>query len=268
MRINIKEKSKLLSDRAMQCCMRGDYDEALKYFDEGLSEDEDNIFLLYNKAGCLNRMGDFESSKPVFEKIIELCDEKIILDEFTLNIKANSYAFLGDFDTAGEIFEKVLKHFPNNVDALTSKAISLKREFEYDESLKCFDKALSLDPDNFQLNMYKGELLLDMGKKEESKQFIDKAYELDSNFPYVWYLKGQYHSKAHEDYKKAICCYEKAVELEPDFNKCYYDLGICHVLLGNAEKAKEAFRKVSQFDPERSEMLDEITDFLSSSYPR
>jgi tetratricopeptide (TPR) repeat protein len=270
MEFNINEKSILLSDKAMECCLNGNFENALKYFDEGLSVDEDNILLLYNKAGCLVNMGEIEQSDPIFKKIIGLCDE-MDKSELVLNIKANSYTYLRDFDSAREVFEEILKDFPNNVDGQLSRAIYLKRECMYDDSLEVFRKVLNLDPDNFEANMYMGELLLDLGGHEECKKFIDKAFELCPDFPYILYIKGCYFAAVCEDYKKAIEYYDKAINIEPGLVKCYFEKSKCLVLLGKADEAKKSFNKIYELNPEfydesNKELLDDIIDMLANHY--
>jgi tetratricopeptide (TPR) repeat protein len=267
MRLNINEKSILLSDKGMECCYNGDLKKGLKYFDEGLKEDPDNILLLYNKAGCLVGLGEMDESKRLFEKIIRLCDGKA-QTEVVMNIKANSYTYMGDFESARKVFEEILRYFPENVDALLSRGICFEKKFEFDKAMACFDKVLSLDPDNFEANIHKCELCLDLGKKEESKQYIDKLSEMAPDFHYVLYLKGYYHCVVTEDYEKALSYYKRATNLIPDFEKCYFDMGKIYILLGNAEGAKRCFRKVSSFknDEKSEKMLEGITDIFSGHY--
>lgn len=264
MNFDINEKAILLSDKGMECCCNGDMKKGLEYFEEGLKEDPDNILLLYNKAGCLVSMGEMEESKRLFEKVIMLCDSNV-QTEMSMNIKANSYTYIGDFESAHEIFEKILKYFPENVDALLSRGICFKKKGEFDKAISCFDKVLSLDPDNFEANIHKCELCIDLGKKEGAKECIDKLTELDSNFPYVLYLKGYYHSVVTKDYQKALSYFERATNIVPDFEKCYFEMSKIHILLGDAEGAKRCCRKIPSFPDDKASnlIIDEITKGFS-----
>lgn len=266
MQFNNDGKSKLLSDCGMKSCYEGEFEKGLEYFDEGLKEDEDNILLLYNKAGCLVSLGEMNEARAIFEKIIILC-ERYDKTELVLNIKANSYTFLGDFEGSREIYEEILRYFPKNVDALLSRAIYFKRHGEFDRAFACFDEVLELDCDNFEANLYMGELCLDVGEKKNAKKYIDKIYGSYPSFPYALYLKGYYHAIVDEDYIKALSYFERAINLQPNFEKCYFEMGKCYILLGNAAEAKNCFKKVPslEFDEDYGKRVEKITQMLSNS---
>lgn len=265
MYFNINEKSILLSEKGMESCHNGEFEKGLEYFNRGLDDDPENILLLYNKAGCLVSLGEIEKSEAIFKKIIMLCD-KFSKSELVLNVKANSFTYLGDYDAARVVFDEILKYFPDNVDALVSRGICLKREDKYDDALKCFDKVLELNPDNFEANLYKGELLIDFGDKQDSKQYVDRAFDLCPNFPYAVYLKGYYHFHVHSDYKKAIEYFDRAISLDSGFEKCHFGKGICCLLLGDATEAKKSFDNISQFgDGASDELIDDVLQLMASN---
>ena len=271
MQVNYSCNSKLLSEKGMECCLNGDLKKGLDIFNRGLVNDENNILLLYNKAGCLINMGEIKKAEPIFKKIIGLCRD-CEKSELVLTIKANSYTYLGDFESAREIFEEILDYFPDNVDALVTRAIYLKRDFKNDDALECFDKVLELDGENFEANMYKGEILLDSGDAE-SKEYIDKAFELCPEFPYVVYLKGCFESQINSDYERAIGYFDEAIGLYPNFEKAYFEKGKCLVCLGKADDAKGSLRKIFELNPEkydesRLDVLDEITTKLANHFAR
>ncbi|WP_298521917.1 lipopolysaccharide assembly protein LapB [uncultured Methanobrevibacter sp.] len=265
------EKSKLFSDLGMKCCMEGDLEKGLKYFNTGLEYNGDNVLLLYNKGGCLVSMGETEKAEAVFKRVIEICD-KMGKFEFSLRTKANSYVFLNDPENARIAFEELLEIAPDDVNALINMAQILKKKYHYEESLPYLDKALKIDPQNSDAMMFKGEALYYLFRYDEAKDYIDRSFEISTENHYIWYLKGECESH-FENHEKAVEYYSKAIEMEPNFERCYYDLGISLIILGRAEEAKVAFRKVFDMNPEdyedeRAELSDEIVDMLSQHFPR
>ena len=265
------EKSKLFSDLGMKCCMEGDHEKGLKYFNTGLDLDGDNVLLLYNKAGCLMSMGETEKAEPIFKRVIKLCDS-MGKDEFSLNTKANSYLFLDDLENAKTVLDELLEIAPDNVNALINVAQLLKKEYNYEDSLPYLDRALQVDPQNSDALMFKGDSLFHLSRYDDAKDCIDRSFEMESDNAYIWYLKGECESH-FENHEKAVEYYSKAIELEPDFEKCYYDLGICLIILGRPEEAKAAFRKIFGFNPDkyddaRPELADEIVDIMSQHFPK
>ena len=265
------EKSKLFSDLGMKCCMEGDHEKGLKYFNTGLEHDGDNVLLLYNKAGCLTSMGETEKAQSIFKRVIDLCDG-MGKDEFSLNTKANSYLFLDDLENARTVLEDLLKIDSENVNALINMAQILKKEYNYEDSLTYLDRALEVDPQSSDALMLKGDALFHLFRYDEAKECIDRSFEMSDDNAYVWYLKGECESH-FENHEKAVEYYTRAIEIDPAFEKCYYDLAICQIILGRPEEAKVAFRKIFEMNPDsyeegRAELADEIVDMMSQHFPK
>jgi superkiller protein 3 len=53
-----------------------------------------------------------------------------------------------------------------------------------------------------------------------------------------------------EDYDKGIECYQKAIELEPDFAEAYYMISITYEIKGNYGKAIECCQKAIELKPD------------------
>jgi tetratricopeptide (TPR) repeat protein len=51
-----------------------------------------------------------------------------------------------------------------------------------------------------------------------------------------------------QDYQNAIRAFEKALEINPDYSKIYYNLGITYKQLGMEDKASENFAKAKQLE--------------------
>ena len=63
-----------------------------------------------------------------------------------------------------------------------------------------------------------------------------------------WRNKGYSHQK-EKDYNKAIDCYKKAIDFNPNYACAYNDLGIVYFYLNQPEKAIEQFEKAIEIDP-------------------
>ena len=51
------------------------------------------------------------------------------------------------------------------------------------------------------------------------------------------------------NFKKARDCYEKAIEINPNYAEAYYNLGVIFGVLGEYQKAKDCFEKAIQLNP-------------------
>ena len=271
MKYIIDEKSKFFCEMGMKSCSEGEFEKGLKSFNTGLEIDEDNILLLYNKAVCLMNMGETDKANSIFERTIKLCD-KFGKGEFVLGIKANSYIFLKDYKSAKGVLEDLLKVSPNNVNALINMAQMFNKEFDYEGALPYFDRALEIDPNNPDALMFKGETLYHLFRYDEARQYFDRSFAISKESPYIWYLKGLCESH-FENHETAVEYYKRAIEIDPDFEKCLFDMSLSLTILGRAEEAKDAFHKMFDLHPENydeksREVADEIVDMLSSHFSK
>ncbi|MFX1450724.1 MAG: tetratricopeptide repeat protein [Promethearchaeota archaeon] len=49
-------------------------------------------------------------------------------------------------------------------------------------------------------------------------------------------------------HQKAIECYEKAIEIDPQSNLAWYNMGVAYENLGNHKKAVECYEKAKPID--------------------
>jgi tetratricopeptide (TPR) repeat protein len=56
------------------------------------------------------------------------------------------------------------------------------------------------------------------GEFEEALEAYQKAIDMNEEYAHAWFYKGLLHTKLKE-YEAAVCCAEKALELEPSWKK-------------------------------------------------
>ena len=81
-------------------------------------------------------------------------------------------------------------------------------------------------------------LLEEVFKKEPDSEEVKKAL-LDILLSHGGYLNDEFVS----DHEKAIACFEKMIEIEPESYRAFYNLGITYFNLGKMEKALESYNK-------------------------
>ncbi|MGA9151794.1 MAG: tetratricopeptide repeat protein [Candidatus Nitrosopolaris sp.] len=94
----------------------------------------------------------------------------------------------------------------------------------------------------------KGDSLFDMKKYKEAIECYDKAIELEPDFADAWESKGVALTDLKK-YNEAIKCYDKAIELEPDYFFVWLHKAEALEALGNSKGAKEAFDRAKELDP-------------------
>lgn len=94
----------------------------------------------------------------------------------------------------------------------------------------------------------KGVALAKLGKYEEAIECYDKVIELNPNYAPAWYNKGVALAKLGR-YEEAIECYKKAVELNPDYVDAWFNMGVAYAKLGKYEEAIKCYDKVLELNP-------------------
>lgn len=149
-----------------------------------------------------------------------------------------------------------------------------KRSEYYKASEKYARKAVQVNPNGAEghlfLSIALGRVALDAGPKErirlskEIKAEVDKALELDPNNDTAWHVLARWHRKLSSlswiergfantflggvpkeaSMDKAIECFKKAIELNPNHINHHLELGITYEKIGNKEAARAEYQKV------------------------
>ena len=181
----------------------GDSKEALQDFQAVLDIDDMKMFegakdtIMIQYAGIIAReMGDYQSSIKYYKK---LADMNYGGPNTFLNIK-NDYLTLGDTAQAIQTMEKAFKEYPDTLNVVANLVDLYIRTGKIDEGLQTVNDAIANNPQRAEFYYWKGRLLLN--------------------------------SQTDESIEKAIECYNKALEIDPNLYYVYYDLGLIYFLQG------------------------------------
>jgi tetratricopeptide (TPR) repeat protein len=89
------------------------------------------------------------------------------------------------------------------------------------------------------------------GEKGEHVKAIEnyeKAIELNPNYEVAWYAKGNEHDKL-ESPGEAIACYDNALRIKPNYEKAWYNKGVDLGKLERHEEALKCYAKALELNP-------------------
>ncbi|MCL7710659.1 CDP-glycerol glycerophosphotransferase family protein [Actinobacillus pleuropneumoniae] len=153
------------------------------------------------------------------------------------------------YQKAQKIFSKILEKQPKNAYLNFRYGMSLYKDKKWNEANYFIQKAVELAPE--QESWKKQLATTERYKNDSSKIKVaenKKNLEKQPNSPeYIWeYAVSLIDSK---QYWLAQFQLEKYIELRPDSERAFYQLGIVAEKLANYEQAFSYFQKASQFDP-------------------
>jgi tetratricopeptide (TPR) repeat protein len=178
---------------------RGEYEEALEWYERGLALDPEDVYLYVGKAEALYGLERLGEALAYYDRALELTPDDILPDyeeERILAIfaiqpfpwilhkrKADILAELGRRKEAIESYDQALKflgdgNLKRKSFVYKSKIKVLKEAGALEEALEKCDDALARDPADKSLYSYRVELLTELGRYDEAARTLARAAEM------------------------------------------------------------------------------------------
>lgn len=125
---------------------RGDYEEAVKYYDMALMQDPDNALALLEKSFSLNEAGSYGKALEACQKVIDARKPARYHLEMAYLYCGTSYDGLRNEKKSIEMYNKAAKINPANHSTFFNKGITYLNYSNKTEAEKAFKQALILSP--------------------------------------------------------------------------------------------------------------------------
>ena len=154
-----------------------DYDSALNSINKALEINPESLRDIQRKGLILFMLGEYEKSITEYNKALKIDAE----NKDTLIRKANSLYELKRYDNSLTYYELVLKEEPKDIDALLGKAKTLHKNLELKESLKFYDLVLEEDSSHLESLKGKHEVHIELKEEKKAKLVLEKIKLLDTD---------------------------------------------------------------------------------------
>lgn len=161
-------------------------------------------------------------------------------------ILARALETLGRHEAALEAYDRAIEHEPQNTEALRYKGLMLHRLGRYHDAVRCYDNLLEHRPNDAEVLQAKGlahDALDEPGPAAEAlKRGLAEEDEVIYNNRGVALTRlGQHH--------RAIASYRRALDINPKFANCWFNLAKALHRVGNLHEALEAFTRATDLNP-------------------
>ncbi|MEW5693471.1 MAG: tetratricopeptide repeat protein [Candidatus Hydrogenedentota bacterium] len=262
-----------------------EYKEALPYFENAVSKEQDNYMYKRSFAKCYYNLKDYDKSFHIFSSALKLKPEDPELLYYYGVCARESPA---REDIAIESFEKIISLSPSSEYSLkSSENLSeiYRARKEFDKAVRSFKKAISLQPDNYRLIYNLGVLYFENNDIENALNNFERVVLINSNDVKSWeniagiyFKKGIYNKSldavnrvilkepyntnmlllkaylldAMAKYDEAVSVYKKVISLDPKSNeakKSFLNLGVIAERKGDILQAVSYYRNADDNDP-------------------
>lgn len=225
-------------------------EEALKVLDSRIKKDKDNADLYFQRGKILLEMGKQQNDKNYitsaikdFEAAIELDDENI---DYYIAL-GDAYFSRGDFGNSYSALQKALKIDENNFDASLKMGEIAFYSKDYDLAMENLNKVTAKDKNNTTALFMKGFIYKEIGDTANAVTLFRKVIDLHPDYEPAYeelgLLYAQYKNKLAVEYLNT------ALTLEPQNINVLYGLAMLYQELEDADLANEYYVKILEIDP-------------------
>ena len=174
------------------------------------------------------------------------------------------------FDKAQQLFEKALKINSNHGDTYNNLGITFGELKKPDKAIDCFEKAIKILPENANAFNNIGNEYKNLGKIKEAINSYQKAIEIEpdniktyNNLGLAFVAAGErkvnlieepiVDAKQIHEFKNAINCFKKIIEIKPHDSQAYNNLGVVFNTIGEIHKSKNYYEKALELQPSLAE---------------
>lgn len=234
-----------------------DHDNAIKYYELGLSIDNSNIVVWNNLGNVYIEKNDFDSAINKYSHAI-LINPNHAPSWYNRGI---AYRKKDNFDMAIEQYEMAIQLNPSYVPAYNNLGVIYNEKNDLGTAIKNYSKALNIDP-------YYDEALFNMGnayfgKKEfqNAIRYYQRAIDVNDTKAIFWNNMGMAHNHSKE-YEIAIIKLNEAKRIDPNYDQTWYNLGFAFTNTNAYEKAIESYSEAIRLNPNYIEAIGNLAELL------
>ena len=207
-------------------------------------------FALLNQAISALQMGDLEQSMALVEQSLSIDPNRP--DSWTL--KGMLARRLHRVDEALEAYQQAILLRPDYADAHANQGYIFRERQEWPRAIDSFRRAVFYHPENVGWWNILSDSLRLAGQPEEAEIALDEALARAPATPDSWILKGNLRI-AQDDPVAAVPCYQKDLELRPDYGEAHYNLGVALTKAGRHREAAASYRYLVTQQPNHLQSL-------------
>lgn len=232
------------NNRAIAYFSKGDYERAIRDFDDAIATKPNNPLLYFNRGLALYNKGDNEAAIRSYEQAIS------IHPKYTLayNNRANVYFRMKEYDRAISGYDDAIRLEPRSALLYANRGNTYRLKADYDRALRDFDEAIRIDPRESASIYGRSQVYSDKRDYGRAIADLDEAIRLKSDNGDYFNLRG-FVFRQQGDYDRAIRDLDEAIKLKPQLAVAFYNRGDAWRRRGDTDRAIMDLSEAIRLDP-------------------
>ena len=222
----------------------GDYQKAVSYLEEAVTDDPENEEAIYELAYCYEKNGENQRSIEIYNKYIDL-DTFSDSAWFNLGIL---YTKTEDFEKSVWAYELALainEDFPN---AWFNLGHSYMLQNNYHKAINAFEEFLRYEEDNDDIHCYIAECYISLDEEPNALIYYQKALKQNPLCAKAWFGSGLI-TKNMGNVKTAFEQLRKAVKIDEENGEYQYAYAMVATEFKRYKEAINAFDAAIELNP-------------------
>jgi tetratricopeptide (TPR) repeat protein len=234
----------------LELVRRGRLDEAIKSFEKGLETDKENLVLLDAIGATYGLKGDLEQAKKYFLESLQI-DSGFIPARKNLAI---TYFNAGQYELAAPEFQRLIRGpgDPGRIAYLFTGIIAERQE-KYDKSVALLEKSGALLYQYPQALISFTTCLYKLQRLQRAKAVLDHLDTMSGVTPSEYFKAGLLHSQIGQE-KQALADFDKARQKKTELDGLEYQRAIVLDRLGRSQEALKILKDLTRAKPDAASL--------------
>jgi LPXTG-site transpeptidase (sortase) family protein len=155
-------------------------------------------------------------------------------------------------DLVVEQAQEAVSVSPENATARINLGIVYRNTGRHKDAITQLERAIALDPNNPEAYFQLASVYMKTEEHKKAVLVLKQAIELKPDFEPAYYRLGNLYLEANQP-QEAVGTLTEALKLNPLSGDTHYYLGQAYEMLGDTDRAKEAYEKAVKYVPDYSE---------------
>jgi tetratricopeptide (TPR) repeat protein len=239
-----------LCQKGLSFAIRGEYKEALSYYQEAVERSPGDAQAWYGLGNCYVGLDQPEEAIAAYRQVVAHDPD----NPGAHHNLGRYFSELGRYEEAITSYQAATALAPDHLPALFDMAVTFGKMDRHLEEKAAYETVVRLRPDLYPAHYQMGLACLQLGLYDEAIAAEKKALEIKPDFARAHFALGLVY-EALADRPRELTAYRDAIRADPEFVPAHYRLGLLYLEEGQRPQALDQYKILKALDMEAAASL-------------